>query len=59
MNYTLKQRQAIVKWWFDSYAAFRFMTDGSVEAKRRAQAPWGLLYTPAQALSHLKAQGLA
>ncbi len=54
MKYSKKQRLAIIKWWSDSYSAFRFMADGSVQAKQRAQAPWGLLYTAQQAQAHLK-----
>jgi hypothetical protein len=58
MKYTAKQRQAIIKWWSDSYGIFRFMKDGSVEAKRTAQNAWGLLYTAEQMQAHLKVAGL-
>jgi len=58
VTYTKKQRQAIIKWWSDSFSVFRFMKDGSVEAKKRPQSPWGILYSPQQALSHLRERGL-
>ncbi len=58
MKYTHKQRRAIISWWSDSYVAFRFMKDGSVEAKKRIPGAWGLLYTPFQARTHLLNIGL-
>lgn len=56
ITYTKKERQLIIKWWNCSYRSFRFMPDGSVEAKSSGQSPWGLLYTPLQARSHIDAR---
>lgn len=54
--YTKKQRESIRGHWF--HWRLRFRRDGTVEAQKAAGCGWGVLYTPAQAKSHLAAQGL-
>lgn len=53
IKYTAKERKAITKWWADSFQAFRFLPNGTVEARRNTQSSWGLLYTAQQAKTHL------
>ena len=53
MPYTKKQKDIIRRHWADR--KLKFMADGSVMAKKGPDSPFGLLYTPEQAESHLKA----
>jgi hypothetical protein len=57
MTYTKTQMQAIKAHYRDSYVAFRFRKDGTVEAKQSPSSPFGVLYTSRQAKSHLEAVG--
>ena len=57
MKYTRLQRDAIKSHW-SYYAAFRFMSDGSVQVKQRKDGAWGVLYSHRDAQRHLEAIGM-